>query len=202
MLGWVVLGKTPRSLPGPRGYNSVNYHLIYYGKRGNLWHGECMRSTECLLVSDCDYWVMQCTIILSFTLLYCLLHYYTVFCTIILSFTLLYCLLHYYTVFYTIILSFTCFRIKICISCLSYLIWFDLIVSVIWFDLIWLSQLFDLIWFDCLSYIHPYSMQTFYASQMCGLKYIKLDGTILFRLLVGESFGDCAMWLRLMKLID
>ena len=50
MLGWVVLGKTPRSLPGPRGYNSVNYHLIYYGKRGNLWHGECMRSTECLLV--------------------------------------------------------------------------------------------------------------------------------------------------------
>ena len=38
MLGWVVLG------------NSVNYHLIYYGKRGNLWHGECMRSTECLLV--------------------------------------------------------------------------------------------------------------------------------------------------------
>ena len=51
MLGWVVLGKTPRSLPGPRGYNSVNYHLIYYGKRGNLWHGECMRSTECLLVT-------------------------------------------------------------------------------------------------------------------------------------------------------
>ena len=51
MLGWVVLGKTPRSLPGPRGYNSVNYHLIYYGKRGHLWHGECMRSTECLLVS-------------------------------------------------------------------------------------------------------------------------------------------------------
>ena len=53
MLGWVVLGKTPRSLPGPRGYNSVNYHLIYYGKRGNLWHGECMRSTECLLVNYC-----------------------------------------------------------------------------------------------------------------------------------------------------
>ena len=50
MLGWVVLGKTPRSLLGSRGYNSVNYHLIYYGERGNLWHGECMRSTECLLV--------------------------------------------------------------------------------------------------------------------------------------------------------
>ena len=47
MLGWVVLGKTPRSLPGSRGYNSVNYHLIYYGERGNLWHGECMRSTPC-----------------------------------------------------------------------------------------------------------------------------------------------------------
>ena len=56
MLGWVVLGKTPRSLPGPRGYNSVNYHLIYYGKRGNLWHGECMRSTECLLVRYCYDW--------------------------------------------------------------------------------------------------------------------------------------------------
>ena len=32
-------------------YNYVNYHIIYYGERGNLWHGECMRSTECLLVS-------------------------------------------------------------------------------------------------------------------------------------------------------
>ena len=31
-------------------YNYVNYHIIYYGERGNLWHGECMRSTECLLV--------------------------------------------------------------------------------------------------------------------------------------------------------
>ena len=56
MLGWVVLGKTSRSLPGPRGYNSVNYHLIYYGKRGNLWHGECMRSTECLLVISVAIW--------------------------------------------------------------------------------------------------------------------------------------------------
>ena len=36
--------------PGSRGYNYVNYHLIYYGERGVLWHGECMRSTECILV--------------------------------------------------------------------------------------------------------------------------------------------------------
>ena len=36
--------------PGSRGYNYVNYHLIYYGERGTFWHGECMRSTECLLV--------------------------------------------------------------------------------------------------------------------------------------------------------
>ena len=43
-------GQDPTVSTGPRGYNSVNYHLIYYGKRGNLWHGECMRSTECLLV--------------------------------------------------------------------------------------------------------------------------------------------------------
>ena len=32
MLGWVVLDKTPRSLPGPRGYNSVNYHLMEKGE--------------------------------------------------------------------------------------------------------------------------------------------------------------------------
>ena len=29
--------------------------LFYYGKRGNLWHGECMRSTECLLVVSYDW---------------------------------------------------------------------------------------------------------------------------------------------------
>ena len=32
-------------------YNYVNYHIIYYGEMGDLWHGECMRSTECLLVT-------------------------------------------------------------------------------------------------------------------------------------------------------
>ena len=26
---------------------------VYYEKRGNLWHGECMHSTECLLVLLC-----------------------------------------------------------------------------------------------------------------------------------------------------
>ena len=60
MLGWVVLGQDPTVSTGPRGYNSVNYHLIYYGKRGNLWHGECMRSIECLLVCYvflCFCWV-------------------------------------------------------------------------------------------------------------------------------------------------
>ena len=38
------------SSPGSRGYTSVNYYLIYYEERGTLWHGQCMRSTECLLV--------------------------------------------------------------------------------------------------------------------------------------------------------